>query len=117
MNIYTILPNIINYYFIKLIYFTGYEERIGEQLLRLIEYIMDKADYNDKAAVCLIYGIYKICREENCTFDRILEYLGNSAVLEADLAVYGTQSAAAGAGNDLIRHLQRPEPLRSQAVR
>ena len=72
---------------IKLIYFTGYEERIGEQLLRLIEYIMDKADYNDKAAVCLIYGIYKICREENCTFDRILEYLGNNAVLEADLAV------------------------------
>ena len=25
MNIYTILPNIINYYFIKLIYFTDYQ--------------------------------------------------------------------------------------------
>ena len=72
---------------VKLIYFTGYEKRVGEQLLHLIEYIMDKVDYNDKAAVCLIYGIYKICREESCTFDRILEYLGNSEVLEADLAV------------------------------
>ena len=72
---------------IKLVYFTGYEERVGEQILRLIEYMMDKVDYKDKAAVYLIYGIYKICREENCTFDRMLEYLNSSASLQNDLAV------------------------------
>jgi len=70
---------------INLVYFSGYEERVGEQLLRLIEYMMDKVDYKDKAAVYLIYGIYKVCRGESVTLDGILEYLHDSEVLEKDL--------------------------------
>lgn len=73
---------------IKLIYFSGHEESVGEQLLRLIEYMMDKVDYKDKTAVYLIYGIYKMCREEDCTFERMLEYLDGNESLEHDLERY-----------------------------
>ncbi len=73
---------------VSLIYFSGHEERIGEQLLRLIEYMMDRVDYKDKTAVYLIYGIYKLCREESCTFERILEYLTNEESLKEDLSEY-----------------------------
>ncbi len=70
---------------IKLVYYSGYEERIGEQLLRLIEYMMDRVDYKDKSAVYLIYGIYKVCREEECSLEGIVEYLHSTETLEKDL--------------------------------
>lgn len=68
-----------------LIYFADYEESISEQLIRLIEYLMDKVDYKDKQAVYLIYGIYKISREADCTFERLLNFLNDEKELEAEL--------------------------------
>lgn len=73
---------------IQLLYYSGYEESIGQQLLRFIEYIMDRVDYKEKGAVYLIYGIYKLCREEGCTYEKILEYLTSAECLEHDLESY-----------------------------
>lgn len=73
---------------ICLLYYSGYEERVGEQLLRFMEYMMDRVDYKEKGAVYLIYGIYKLCREEGCTYGKILEYLNSVECLECDLKSY-----------------------------
>lgn len=70
---------------VGLIYFSAYQERIHEQLISFIEYMMDRVDYKDKSAVFLVYGIYKISREESCTFDKLLEFLQDNGELEEEL--------------------------------
>ncbi len=69
----------------ELIYFSNYKKSITEQILQLIEYMMDKVDYKDKEAVFLIYGIYKITREENVTFEKFLELLQEGKKLEEEI--------------------------------
>ena len=69
----------------ELIYFSNYKKSIREQLLQLIEYMMDKVDYEDKKAVFLIYGIYKISREEDITFEKLLKFLEEKDELEEEL--------------------------------
>lgn len=69
----------------ELIYYSAFKENIGEQLIRLIEYMMDRVDYKDKPAVFLVYGIYKISREEGCTFDKLLEFLCDNGELEEEM--------------------------------
>ena len=70
---------------IELVYFSGYENSVREQLMSLIEYMMDKADYQDKAAVFLIYGIYKISRDELCTYETLMNFLKEENQLEEEL--------------------------------
>lgn len=69
----------------ELIYFSNYKKSIREQLLQLIEYMMDKVDYEDKKAVFLIYGIYKVSREEHITFEKLLKFLEEKKELEEEL--------------------------------
>lgn len=70
---------------IELLYFSGYGKSIKEQIISLIEYMMDKVDYQDKPAVFLVYGIYKISREEECTFEKLLEFLREDEKLEKEI--------------------------------
>jgi len=58
-----------------LCFFSGYHKSIKEQMNLLIEYLMNKVDYNDKNAVLLVYQLYAASREEGFTFDHLLEVL------------------------------------------
>lgn len=53
----------------------GNQEQIQEQLSRLMEYLMNKVDYKDEAAVVLIYAMYKATKEPDCTFEALLKEL------------------------------------------
>lgn len=58
-----------------LCYLPGYQKDIKEQLCNLMEYIMNKVDYNDKEAVLLIYNLYAAGKEEGYSFDQLLSIL------------------------------------------
>lgn len=59
----------------SLCFFSGYNKNGREQLIRLIEYLMNKVDYNDKEAVLLVYQLYATSREEGFTFHQLKEIL------------------------------------------
>ena len=56
-----------------LCYYPGYQRGIKEQLLGLLEYIMNKIDYQDKEAVLLVYRLYSISREDSFCFEQLKE--------------------------------------------
>lgn len=60
---------------VSLCYLPGYEQNIKEQLCSLIEYVMNRIDYNDKEAVMLVYDLYAAAREEGYTFAHMKEVL------------------------------------------
>jgi FOG: FHA domain len=97
-----IFINLINWE-ITLCYFPGYNQNIQRQLRDMIAYFMNKIDHKDEGAVLLIYGLYKVSMEEDCTFDRLKllieeqevlslpnEELQNYAVPEEDIPDYSS---------------------------
>lgn len=50
-----------------LCYFPGYGVPLKQQFQSLFEFIMNHVDYNDQAAVYLIYRLYIKSKEEDCT--------------------------------------------------
>lgn len=54
-----------------LCYKEDFHVEIQKQLTELTEYFMNQIDYHDEKAVLYIYGIYKLIRQENCTFTDI----------------------------------------------
>ena len=54
-----------------LCYAWSYEKNINEQLTELFAYFMNVVDYEDDNAVDLVYKLYDISREENCTLQRL----------------------------------------------
>lgn len=76
-------------YEVGLCHFAGYQEDIRIQLNNLIEFLMNKVDYTDEQAVVLIYGLYKLSKEENCTFDKLTQFLNgkkenNNKIIDAE---------------------------------
>lgn len=59
-------------------YLPGYNKDIGKQLMSLVEYLMNKVDYNDKEAVLYVYNIYAACRDEVFTFSNLLQVIRDS---------------------------------------
>jgi len=55
----------------------GYSESMKKQINTLLEYLMNKVDYNDKKAVLLVYQLYAASREEGFSVDQIPEILKN----------------------------------------
>ena len=53
-------------------YLPGYNKDIERQLVTLIEFFMNKVDYNDKAAVLYIYNLHAVCRNEGFCFNKLL---------------------------------------------
>lgn len=51
-----------------LCYLVGYKINLKEQFSSFIEYLMNKVDYKDEAAVLLVYSIYKQSKDDDCTF-------------------------------------------------
>lgn len=62
---------------ISLCHLVGHQVNIREQISRFIEYLMNKVDYQDERAVLLIYAMYKVSKEVDCTFEKLLLELNN----------------------------------------
>jgi len=60
---------------LELCHLVGREINIQEQLSEFMEYLMNKVDYKDKAAVVLIYAMYKESKEPDCTFEKLVKEL------------------------------------------
>lgn len=57
--------------------FPGYCINIKDQMSGLMEFLMNKVDYNDKEAVYLVYRLYAVSKEEGYTFEHLKEVLLN----------------------------------------
>lgn len=55
--------------------YPGYGINIMEQLGGLMEFLMNKVDYNDKDAVYLVYRLYAVSKEEGYTLEHFKEVL------------------------------------------
>ncbi|MBQ4521446.1 MAG: FHA domain-containing protein [Lachnospiraceae bacterium] len=60
---------------IYLCYIPGYHENIGIQVRNLMEQLMDAIDHMDQNAVVLVYGLYRITRQENYTLKDLEEFI------------------------------------------
>jgi hypothetical protein len=57
--------------------YPGYGINIKDQMSGLMEFLMNKVDYNDKDAVYLVYRLYAVSKEEGYTFEHLKEVLLN----------------------------------------
>lgn len=81
----------------SLCFLPGYAKPIKEQMNGLIEYLMNKVDYNDKEAVLLVYSLYAASREEGYTFEHLLAVLQNKPSLNEYEKKQRTKGANTGA--------------------
>lgn len=60
---------------VSLCYVPGYDENIGLQLKNLMEQLMDVTPHTDQKAVVLVYGLYRITRQENYTLQDLENFM------------------------------------------
>lgn len=65
-------------------YIEGYQTNLLNQFSKLMEYLMNKVDYKDENAVVLTYGLYKESREEDCTYERLMNELEKKIPLHGE---------------------------------
>lgn len=80
----------------ELCYLPGYGRDVKEQMCSLLEFIMNRVDYNDKEAVLLVYNLYAAGREEEYTFDHLLKILRNPERSESEV---GRSSSLSSSGH------------------
>lgn len=69
---------------VYLCYLEGYQTNMLTQFSKLMEYLMNKVDYKDENAVVLTYGLYKESREEDCTYERLMNELEKKISLQGE---------------------------------
>lgn len=60
---------------VNLCYAAGFHTPVKDQMIGFIEYLMDRTNYQEQEAVFLTYGLYRLSREEDCTFETLKLYL------------------------------------------
>lgn len=73
--------------------YPGYGVSIREQMGGLMEYLMNKVDYNDREAVYLVYRLYAVSREEGYTLEHMKEVLEEKADTSAQTRAVDTAAA------------------------
>ncbi|MBQ3513412.1 MAG: FHA domain-containing protein [Lachnospiraceae bacterium] len=62
---------------IYLCYIPGYCENIGIQVRNLMEQLMDAINHTEQKAVVLVYGLYRITRQENYTLQDLEDFISH----------------------------------------
>lgn len=62
---------------VSMCYYPGFGNDISRQFIGVIEYLMDKADHTDEKAVMLVYGLYKVTKQE-CTINNIRKVIADT---------------------------------------
>jgi hypothetical protein len=65
-----------------LCFLSGYQQDSKTQISGLLEYLMNKVDYQDKEAVLLVYRLYAISKEEDYTLANMYEVLHKDMRME-----------------------------------
>lgn len=86
----------------------GNQEEIQEQLSRLMEYLMNKVDYKDEAAVVLIYAMYKATKEPDCTYAALLKELEKKTEPRVKKITVDTKLSADNSKPPLIWEKDKP---------
>lgn len=68
---------------VRLCYYPGYDKTLRVQFHDLFEYFMNKVNYNDQAAVLLIYKLYMKSKDETCTIQELLDILNEDIKVDA----------------------------------
>ncbi len=76
----------------SLCFLTGYRKDSREQMSGLLEYLMNKVDYNDKEAVLLVYRLYAVSKEEGYTFAHMKEVLHKQMKVETPTKVKASET-------------------------
>ncbi len=66
------------------IYFPGYGSSIGEQLLRLIEFLMHYVDYQDERGAGLIYRLYEAIRRKGASVELLNRFCEEGQEVEGE---------------------------------
>jgi hypothetical protein len=74
----------------SLCFLSGYRRDSKGQMSNLLEYLMNKVDYNDKEAVLMVYRLYAVSKEDGHTFAHLNDVLHKITRVEA--AVQGNLS-------------------------
>jgi hypothetical protein len=82
-------------------YLPGYNKDIGNQLATLIEYLMNKVEYNDKRAVLYIYNLYAVCRNEGFSFSNLMSAIREG--VDKEVTIKGSKAQCV---NDVIESRQ-----------
>jgi|GEM_PF-3014126 len=91
---------------IRLCHMVGLCEDFFSQFTKLLEFLLNKVDYKEEAAVLLVYALYKESRESDTTFDKlqaILKKQFSNEILVKKITMEGNnRSQVAESKNDLI---------------
>lgn len=92
-------------------YYPGYGRGIRDQMCALAEYLLDKIEYTDEAAVLLAYSFYMKTRDDSCRIDDLAELLENSerSNTEKKNVTEKTKSADKGGSDDKQNVADRAE--------
>lgn len=72
---------------VDLCYFVGYSQDVNRQVSSLLEFLMNKVDYTDEKAVVMIYGLYKLSKENNSVLEQLKEFINKKPVIEEEIEV------------------------------
>lgn len=72
---------------VDLCYFVGYSQDVNRQVSSLLESLMNKVDYTDEKAVVMIYGLYKLSKENNSVLEQLKEFINKKPVIEEEIEV------------------------------
>ena len=101
---------------VRLAYFPGYDHNIIRQLNMLADYMMNRTDYHDDAAVVLVYAFYMKTKEDSCSIEELVNLVKEkvqSARAENETAV-NNPGLTDRAGNEdkIYREQITDEPVR-----
>lgn len=68
---------------VSLCHLVGHQENVQEQLSNFFEYLMNRVDYKEERAVLLIYAMYKVSKDTDCTFQKLLAELNKNFRVDA----------------------------------
>lgn len=61
-------------------FYEWYHVGIREQLIKIAEYFMEAIDYKEQKGVTLTYSLYKVLRDESCSFGTLKETINRQQV-------------------------------------
>ena len=73
---------------IGLCYLPGYNVSIKEQLSVFLEFLLEKVDHNNQKAIVMAYGLYKLIKGGEVSFENIEEFMRNTIKEETKEQVY-----------------------------
>ncbi len=92
-------------------YFSGYGIPLREQLKKLAEYLMDYVDYQDEAAVLMVYSFFMKTKDESCMIEDLVRLLDSARQTDSRLSDSAGQPDSTGqpvetdrnAGNSILK--------------